>query len=75
MEAGTFRSGDEDVEVPLQALTEEEALSEAQGKWKKIEDESQACWEEQKRTWAHPPKSPTTYGPREPRLIYKVLLS
>lgn len=74
MEAGTFRDGIEDVEVALKATTETEAVVEAEAKWKEITTASNARWEEQKRTWMHPPASPTEWGPRNPRVIYKISL-
>lgn len=74
MEAGTFRDGIEDVEVTLKTTTEDEAVAEAKAKWDEIETASKVRWEEQKRTWAHPPASPTEWGPRNPRVIYKISL-
>ena len=74
MEAGTFRDGIEDVEVALKATTETRAVREAKKKWEKISAASNAHWGEQKRTWVHPPVSATEWGPRSPRVIYKILL-
>lgn len=74
MEVGTFRDGIEDVEVALKAATESEAIVEAKLKWDEIETASNARWEEQKKTWVHPPSSPTELGPRNPRVIYKISL-
>lgn len=74
MEAGTFHDGVEDVEVALKATTETEAVAEAEVKWKEITTASNARREEQKRTWVHPPASPTEWGPRNPRVIHKISL-
>ena len=74
MEAGTFRDGIEEVEVSLKATTEDEAIAEAKVKWNKITATSNARWEEQKRTWMHPPASPSEWGARNPRVIYKISL-
>lgn len=74
MEAGMFRDGIEDVEVALKAATESEAVMEAKSKWDEIEAASKTRWEEQKKTWAHPPSSPTVWGPRDPRVIHKISL-
>ena len=74
MEAGTFRDGIEDVEVALKATTEDGAIAEAKTKWDESETASRARWEEQKKTWTHPPASPTEWGPRNPRVIYKISL-
>lgn len=75
MEAGTFRDGVTEAEVALKATTDDEAIAEAKQKWNDIVAESLARWEEQKKTWAHPPESPTEWGPRNPRVIYKISLS
>lgn len=74
MEAGTFRDGVTEEEVALKATTEEQAAAEANEKWGNITAESLARWEEQKRTWMHPPASPSEWGPRNPRVIYKISL-
>jgi hypothetical protein len=74
MVAGTFHNGVEDVEVPLKATTENKATAEAKVKWDEIIAASNARWEEQKKTWAHPPASPSVWGPRNPRVIYKISL-
>lgn len=74
MEAGTFRDGIEDAEVPLNATTEDEAVAEGKAKWDVVETASRARWEEQKKTWKHPPTRPTKWGPRNPRIVYKFSL-
>ena len=74
MEAGTFRDGIEDVEVALKATTEAEAVAEAESKWAEIVKERDEYWEKCKKTWAHPPASPTEWGARNPRVISKISL-
>ena len=74
MEAGTFRGGIEDVEVALKANSETEAIAEAQTEWNQIVKERDEYWEKCKKTWAHPPTSPTEWGARNPRVIHKISL-
>ena len=71
LEAGTFRDGITDEEVPLNATTEDQAVVQATAQWNEVSAASQARWEEQKKTWAHPPESPTEWGARNPRVVYK----
>ncbi len=61
MEAGTFRDGIEDVEIPLKATSEDVALSEGREKWKEV----------QKERVAHPPFLKTSPNPR---VVYRILL-
>ncbi len=74
MEAGTFRDGVEDEEIVLNASTENEAIIEAGTKWDDVLAKSIARWEEQKKTWKHPPASPSEWGARNPRIIYRITL-
>jgi len=61
MEAGTFRDGIEDVEVPLKAISEDTALSEAREKWAEV----------QRQRVAHPPILKTSPNPR---VVYRIPL-
>jgi len=63
----------EDMEIPLNATTEDEAIAEAKPKWDEKVVEAKANWEA-KRGWGHPPASPFTDGPTDPRVIYKISL-
>ena len=71
MEAGTFRDGIEEKEIPLNATTEDEAIAEAQAKWKGIIAEAKAWWEKQQAEWKHPPQAIFDDVPPCPRIIYK----
>ncbi|MEK7465610.1 MAG: hypothetical protein AAB631_02430 [Patescibacteria group bacterium] len=64
----------EDKEIPLKAITEDEAIAEAKSKWEEKVVEAKANWEVQRKTWVHPPASPFTDGPTNPRVIYKISL-
>ncbi len=73
--SGKFGSGsDEYKEVLLDAATEEEAIAEAKTKLDEMVAKAKANWENQKKTWAHPPASPFADGPWNPRVIYKIPL-
>ncbi len=74
MEAGTFCDGVENVEVVLEATIEFEAITEAKTKWNQIVKERDEYWEQCKKTWVHPPESPTKWGARNPRVIYRISL-
>ena len=64
----------EDEEIPLKATVEGKAVAEAKLMWGKRVVEANASWEVQKKKWVHPPASPFTDGPTNPRVIYKISL-
>jgi hypothetical protein len=65
----------EKMEIPLKAGTEEEAIAEAKSKWDEKVAETEARWEVQKKTSAHPPLSPFASGPIDPRVICICIIS
>lgn len=68
-------NGITDAEVALEASNEEDAIAEGKKKWKGIVTQGLAEWKRQKEKWLNPPATPKVYGPRNPRVVYKILLS
>lgn len=75
LEAGFRHDGINEKEIELNAKNEEEAVKEADKKWKEIAKKSMERFEKQKEIWEHPPKLPTDWGPRNPKVIYKIPLT
>jgi len=62
------------VEILLTSSEEGDALSEAREKWGKIVADANASWENQKRTWMHPPSGPFHGVTPNPHVIRKIPL-
>lgn len=63
----------EQIEIPLDVVTEEEAKLVAKAKWAEIVKQAEAGWEKAKKSWTYPPERAFDVAP-EPSFIYKIPL-
>ncbi|MDP3764688.1 MAG: hypothetical protein Q8Q95_03660 [bacterium] len=61
-------------EIPLNAITEDEAIIEAKVMLDKKVVAAKAYWEKQRKEWVNPPATPFEDGPINPYVVYKIPL-